>query len=156
MPPSQGAFSSAAMPYQPTGQNQAPAAPPMQLQKVFEGLEPELGPPQYRTMDMPAVQPYQPQQETAWQQAPEWQGYQTQMSDLQRQLDQSPLMQQMHALQSKMQGYQQSHAQRPQPMYQQPQYGGQRPGGYGNYNRGYGSGLAGLLGGFQFKKGGKV
>ena len=106
-------------------------------------------------MDMPAVQPMwqQQQQETAWQQAPEWQGYQTQMSDLQKQLDQSPIMQQMHALQDKMGAYQQSHAQRPQ-----PQYGGQRPGGYGGYgyNRGYGSGLAGLMGGFQFKKGGKV
>lgn len=124
--------------------------------------EPELGPPQdmpYQVQPQPQQQQYQPQyqtmdmpaqRETAWQQAPEWQGYQTQMADLQRQLDQSPLMQQMHALQSKMQGYQQQHAAPP------PQYGGQRYGGYGRGGYGgYGGGIASLLGG-MFKEGGKV
>ena len=62
-------------------------------------------------------QPQQPQQ-PAWQQSDEWKGYQTQMSDLQNQLNQSPIMQQLQALQGKMQGYQQQY--QPQAFQHQP------------------------------------
>ena len=49
------------------------------------------------------------QQQPSWQQSDEWKGYQSQMNDLSNQLNQSPIMQQLHQLQDKMQSYQRQH-----------------------------------------------
>ena len=137
-----------------------PYQQPQYQQPQYMPQQPMYQQPQF---GQPYQSPYQQQpQQPAWQQSDEWRGYQTQMSDLQNQLNQSPIMQQLQALQGKMQGYQQQYTPRP------PQYG------YGNGNgNGYGYGrrvmgvpqqyqnqglasLFGGMGGAMYRKGGKV
>ena len=128
-------------------QQQLPVGATPYQQPQYMPQQPMYQQPQFR---QPYQPPYQQQpQQPAWQQSDEWKGYQTQMSDLQNQLNQSPIMQQLQALQGKMQGYQQQYTQRP------PQYGYGGMGGYGQPPRRsigvpqqyQNQGLASLMGG---------
>jgi hypothetical protein len=98
------------------------------------------------------LQQQPPQQPAApdWLQSDEWKGYQTQRSDLQKQLEASDAWKGMQNLQTQMETYQQAHV--PQ---QQPRYGGGYGGNYGGGFGGYGGGI-GYPGTAMYKNGGKV
>lgn len=114
-----------------------------------------IGNPGYRYLRQqppPMQNPFQPQQ-PSFMQDPEFQGYQTQAQDLQRQMDEymrkAPMYQQLQELQGKMapfhQRYQQQEMQRMQQMqqYQQPS-----PFRRGQFQQPMGlQGLMGMLGG---------
>lgn len=117
---------------------------PMQQQPYGGGF--------YGQQPPPMQNPFQPQQ-PSFMQDPEYQGYQTQAQDLQRQMDEymrkAPMYQQLQDLQSKMgpfqQRYQQQEMQRMQQMqqYQQPS-----PFRRGQFQQPMGlQGLMGMLGG---------
>jgi hypothetical protein len=114
----QGSPTSAYAPTAPAGNAYtAPVALPAQLPGNYQD----------NRMRSPQEQQPFPQQQSSWQQNPEWQGYQTQMQDLQK----------------KMQTYQQQY----QPQQQNQQYQPRGRGGYGGFRQSQNSGLAGLLGG---------
>lgn len=112
------------------GRREKPATAQPQYQQPFGGF--------YGQQPQPMQNPFQPQQ-PSFLQDPEYQGYQTQAQDLNRQMQEymqkAPMYQQLQDLQGKMSGYQDRYRQ--QQMQQMQQY--QQPMGL--------QGLMALLGG---------
>ena len=112
------------------GRREKPTTAQPQYQQPFGGF--------YGQQPQPMQNPFQPQQ-PSYMQDPEFQGYQTQVQDLNRQMQEymqkAPMYQQLQDLQGKMSGYQDRYRQ--QQMQQMQQY--QQPMGL--------QGLMALLGG---------
>jgi len=112
------------------GRREKPTTAQPQYQQPFGGF--------YGQQPQPMQNPFQPQQ-PSYMQDPEFQGYQTQVQDLNRQMNEymqkAPMYQQLQDLQGKMSGYQDRYRQ--QQMQQMQQY--QQPMGL--------QGLMALLGG---------
>ena len=118
-----------------------------QYQQPFGGF--------YGQQPQPMQNPFQPQQ-PSYMQDPEFQGYQTQVQDLNRQMNEymqkAPMYQQLQDLQGKMSGYQQRYQQqelqRMQQMQQMQQYQQPSPFRRGQFQQPAGiQGLMGMLGG---------